>query len=103
MTPCSITRTVGGGVLAIAVSLSGCARGTTTVQTHTRSEVVAPVPSPVAAERTTPVVVEERTTTTRAVRADDEPRGVLSTAVHVVGEIIALPFRLVGALLRALF
>jgi hypothetical protein len=29
--------------------------------------------------------------------------GVLSTVVDVVGEILALPFRLVGGLIRAIF
>ncbi len=53
-------------------------------------------------------IVEERVTTTRNVETvealdEDQPRGVLSTTVHFIGEIVALPFRLVGALLRAIF
>jgi hypothetical protein len=45
-----------------------------------------------------PVAVEGTTTETSA----NEDSGVLSSTV-VVGEVIALPFRAVGGLLRALF
>ena len=84
---------------AVLVIGTGCARRTTVVRTQTTAEypvVEAQTSAPVVKERTT-------TTTTQEVHHDEEPRGVLSTAVHVVGEIIALPFRLVGALLRAIF
>ena len=48
-------------------------------------------------------VVEKRTTVHTEEIDEDEPRGLLSTTVHFVGEIIALPFRLVGGLIRAIF
>jgi hypothetical protein len=54
------------------------------------------------AEASPAMVVEERRSETRTVN-DDEPRGVISTTVHFIGEILALPFRLVGGLLRAIF
>ncbi|HPD61259.1 MAG TPA: hypothetical protein PKV48_05810, partial [Thermodesulfobacteriota bacterium] len=47
------------------------------------------------------VVVEKETTTTTETK--DGHRGVLSTTFDVVGEIIALPFRIVGGLIRAIF
>ena len=34
---------------------------------------------------------------------EPRPQGVLSGLVHVVGEVLALPFRLVGGLLRVIF
>lgn len=54
-------------------------------------------PSPAVEER---IRIERRAVATEA---EPEPRGVLSTAVHVVGELLALPFRLVGGLLRLIF
>lgn len=50
-----------------------------------------------------PLVVEKETTTTTTTTTDHGSRGILSTAVHIVGEILALPFRLIGGLLRLLF
>jgi hypothetical protein len=48
-----------------------------------------------------PVTVERQTTTTRDTTTEDT--GVLSGTVNAVGEVIALPFRAVGGLLRAIF
>ena len=48
-----------------------------------------------------PVAVERQTTTTRDTTTEDT--GVLSGTVNAVGEVIALPFRAVGGLLRAIF
>ena len=47
-----------------------------------------------------PVVVERETT---VVEEDEEPEGILSTTVNVLGDIIALPFRLVAGLFRLIF
>jgi hypothetical protein len=47
-----------------------------------------------------PVTVERETTTTEN-GTDDE--GALSGTVNAVGEVISLPFRAVGGLLRAIF
>ncbi len=47
-----------------------------------------------------PVTVERETTTT----SDDTGNtGILSGTVNVIGEVIALPFRAVGGLVRAIF
>ena len=46
-----------------------------------------------------PVTVERETTTT----TDSTDTGVVSGAVNVVGEVISLPFRAVGGLVRAIF
>ncbi|MGH7874026.1 MAG: hypothetical protein ACREQO_17635 [Candidatus Binatia bacterium] len=48
-----------------------------------------------------PVTVERRTTTTNESTSEDT--GILSGTVNVIGEVIALPFRAVGGLVRAIF
>lgn len=47
-----------------------------------------------------PVAVERQTTTTTE---STEDSGVLSGTVNVIGEVISLPFRAVGGLVRAIF
>ena len=48
-----------------------------------------------------PVRVERETTTTTSSSTEDT--GVLSGTVNVIGEVISLPFRAVGGLIRAIF
>lgn len=75
------------------VLLTGLAAGCATQRTTTRE---------VAYDRRTgePVTVERETTTTTDPSGDT---GVISGTVNVLGEVIALPFRAVGGLLRAIF
>jgi hypothetical protein len=47
-----------------------------------------------------PVTVERHTTTTTEAPEDT---GVVSGTVNVIGEVISLPFRAVGGLVRAIF
>jgi hypothetical protein len=49
-----------------------------------------------------PVAVERRTTTTTQT-STSEDTGILSGTVNVIGEVIALPFRAVAGLFRAIF
>jgi hypothetical protein len=49
-----------------------------------------------------PVTVERRTTTTTET-STSEDTGILSGTVNVIGEVIALPFRAVAGLFRAIF
>jgi hypothetical protein len=67
---------------------AGCSTQTKTVTTETR-------------ERPTEVVENKTETTTTETRG--ESGGVLSSTVDVVGEVLALPFRAVGGLLRGIF
>ena len=76
----------------------GCAHRTKTIRTEER---VAHSSDTVPA--TTQVVTDRTTTQTTTATTSEEPRGLLSTTVHVIGEILALPFRLVGGLLRIIF
>jgi hypothetical protein len=48
-----------------------------------------------------PVRVERETTTTTSTSTEDT--GILSGTVNVIGEVISLPFRAVGGLIRAIF
>ena len=48
-----------------------------------------------------PVTVERQTTTTEDSGTEDT--GVVSGTVNAIGEVIALPFRAVGGLIRAIF
>jgi len=48
-----------------------------------------------------PVVVEKQTTTTTETQG--ESSGLLSGTVHVMGEILALPFRLVAGMISLMF
>jgi uncharacterized lipoprotein len=75
--------------LFLVVNLAACA-------THQRTETVQ-----YQDRRTGDPVAVERTTTDTTSTSEDS--GVLSGTVNVVGEVIALPFRAVGGLLRALF
>ena len=48
-----------------------------------------------------PVRVERETTTTETSTSEDT--GIISGTVNVLGEVIALPFRAVAGLIRAIF
>jgi hypothetical protein len=51
-----------------------------------------------------PVAVEQRTTEkTETTTSDGHSGGVLSGTVHVVGDVLALPFRAVAGLLGVVF
>lgn len=67
----------------------GCSTHQETVSTTERTDY----PSGTTVQQT-----ETSTTNTK-----QESGGVLSSTVDVVGEVIALPFRAVGALFRAIF
>ena len=77
-----------GCVLVLSLS-AGCSTQTKSVTTETRQ-----YPAEAAVESRT----ETTTTETRG-----ESGGVLSSTVDVVGEVLSLPFRAVGGLLRGIF
>ncbi|HET7005788.1 MAG TPA: hypothetical protein VFK65_09875 [Candidatus Binatia bacterium] len=74
-------------IMILSGVLGGCATQTRTVSSETR-------------EGPSNTVVETKTETTET---RSESGGVLSSTVDVVGEVIALPFRAVGALFRGIF
>ena len=75
------------------VLVTGLAAGCSTQRTTTQE---------VAYDHRTgePVTVERQTTTTTD---STEDTGVLSGTVNVIGEVISVPFRAVGGLVRAIF
>jgi len=75
--------------LFLIAGLAGCS----THRTTTRE---------IAYDRRTgePVTVEQHTSTTTDSSGDT---GVVSGTVNVIGEVISLPFRAVGGLVRAIF
>jgi hypothetical protein len=82
-------RKIAISILMIVVLTTGvgCSTHSRTVTTETRDY-------PAGVDRTT-----ETTTETRS----ESSGGVLSSTVDVVGEVIALPFRAVGGLIRGIF
>ncbi|PIQ84344.1 MAG: hypothetical protein COV75_02835 [Candidatus Omnitrophica bacterium CG11_big_fil_rev_8_21_14_0_20_63_9] len=84
------------GMLLMSGPLGCASRHATTIKTEER------VQRPGVMVGTEGVGVGTKTTTTVA-HTPQESRGVLSTTVHFLGEVISWPFRLVGALVRALF
>lgn len=86
------------GTMALGAA-TGCAtrsRTVTTESTYYSSREAPPPGDPaVVSER------ERRTTTTEVEPAAET--GVVSGTVNVIGEAVALPFRAVGGLLRAIF
>jgi hypothetical protein len=81
-------RKVACSMLMVVALLAGfgCSTHSRTVTTETREY---------------PPSVEHRTETTTETRS--ESGGVLSSTVDVVGDVISLPFRAVGGLLRGIF
>ena len=86
------------GVLLIAGGGTGCAQERRSVKVE-RSVAYSPTGQVVAPS----AVVTESTVVHERVVDEDKPRGVISTTVHFVGELLSLPFRLIGGLLRAIF
>lgn len=69
----------------------GCAGNTKTVRTETMHYP------------TTAPIVEEKETTVTTTEPAGSSGGIVSGAVNVLGEVIALPFRAVGGLLSVIF
>ena len=88
---------VTAGMLLVSGPLGCASSRTTTVKTEER------VQRPGAMVGTEGVRVGTETTTTTVTQTPPESRGILSATIHVLGEVISWPFRVVGALLRALF
>ncbi|OGW90652.1 MAG: hypothetical protein A3D28_05740 [Omnitrophica bacterium RIFCSPHIGHO2_02_FULL_63_14] len=88
---------VTAGMLLVSGPLGCASSRTTTIKTEER------VRRPGAMVGAEGVRVGKETTTTTVTQTPQESRGMLSTTIHVLGEVISWPFRLVGALLRALF
>lgn len=90
------------GLLLFAVSIvTGCStQSATTVETEKTVQYAADKNQ----RRTEPTVVERQTTRTEEkTKSESESAGLLSGTVHVAGQVLALPFRLVGGLIGVVF
>lgn len=88
---------IAGAVAVLA--LGGCARTVRTVVVQER-DVERREPAVRDDEERT-IVTGERVSAERDVRR--EPDGVLSAAMRVIGDVLALPFRLVARVIEAIF
>jgi hypothetical protein len=77
--------------LVLLAACAGCASNTKTVRTETSTYRPG---EPTMVERETTVKTEE---------TQEGSGGVISGTVNVIGEVIALPLRAVGGLIRAIF
>jgi hypothetical protein len=91
-----IASVLTAAVLSTGVA-SGCAR-----QRVVRTEETVHVETQTPGSTSRSVERESRSSVVQEVR-DDQPRGFFSGLVNAVGEVLALPFRAVGGLLRLIF
>ncbi len=83
--------------LLLALSIgAGCSSQTKTVRTETTQYPTETLQNP-----TEPAAVNRQTTTTTETRR--ESGGLVSGTVHAVGQVIALPFRIVGGVIETIF
>jgi len=78
-------------LLLFVAASAGCASNTKTVRTET------------SMYRPGEPTVVERETTVKTSETPEESGGLLSGTVNVVGEVLALPFRTAGGLIRVVF
>jgi hypothetical protein len=94
------------GLLVVAVLFCllapGCASTQKTVKTETTESYQKEMAPDEEVRNTGIVEKSETTSTTTEAKAAGHP-GILSSTVHAIGWVIALPFRLVGGLLRIIF
>jgi ABC-type oligopeptide transport system substrate-binding subunit len=95
-----VTESILIGLFALTL-LAGCS--SQSAKTVEKEKTVRYATSTDPAQ-TDPMVTEKRTTRTEeSTRNDGQSTGLLSGAVNVVGEALALPFRFVGGLISAIF
>ena len=80
---------------------AGCA--STHKTTTTETTVAYPNNTAVEENQQNRGVVEKNETPTTTTKTPEGHPGILSSAVHVIGWVIALPFRLVGGLIGWIF
>ena len=94
-----MTESVAIALFALSV-LAGCsAQSVKTVETENRVQYGTDNDR----SRPEPVVTEQHTTKTEETKTEGQSVGLLSGTVHVVGQAIALPFRVVAGLIGVAF
>ena len=80
---------------------AGCA--STHKTTTTDTTVTSPNNTAVGGDQQNQGAVEKSETTTTTTKTPTGHPGILSSAVHVIGWVIALPFRIIGGLIGWIF
>ena len=95
-----ITESIFIGLFSLTM-LAGCTtQSTKTVETRNTAHYTADSDQ----TQPRPVVTEERLSKTEETKTSDGPSvGLLSGSLHVVGEVLALPFRAVAGLIYLAF
>ncbi len=87
------------GLIVVFILIgSGCSSTTQTTKTQT----TATSPDSNSSHGEDGAVLESETTTTTTEATHDSP-GILSSTLHAVGYVLALPFIIVGGLLKMIF
>jgi hypothetical protein len=94
-----ITESVAVALFALSVFSACATQSVKTVETE-KTVQYAGDRDPTRPE---PVVTENRTTKTEETKTEGQSVGLLSGTVHVVGQAIALPFRVVAGLIGVAF
>jgi len=94
-----ITESVAVALFALSVLSACAAQSAKTVETETTVQYTGDRDP----ARSEPVVTENRTTKTEETKTEGQSVGLLSGTVHVVGQAIALPFRVVAGLIGVAF
>ncbi len=94
-----VTESVLIALFALSVLTACSTQSVKTVETEKRVQYATDNDR----SRLEPVVTENRTTKTEETRTEEQSTGLLSGTVHVVGQAIALPFRMVAGLIGVAF
>jgi hypothetical protein len=89
--------------LAISFVLIGAGCASTHKTTTTDTTVTSPNNTAVGGDQQNQGAVEKSETTTTTTKTPTGHPGILSSAVHVIGWVIALPFRIIGGLIGWIF
>ena len=94
-----MTESVAVALFALSVFSACATQSAKTVATEKRVQYATDNDQ----SRLEPVVTENRTTKTEETKTEGQSVGLLSGTVHVVGQAIALPFRVVAGLIGVAF
>ncbi len=82
--------------------LTGCE---TSQRTYRTTSEISTADEAAAAERAeaTDADIEKSRTTTVETTTDEEPRGIIGTTWHFIGQVLALPFKLIAGAIEFVF
>jgi hypothetical protein len=89
--------------ITLFVALTLVAGGVTSALATDTTTTTRTVERPSAGVQRVAQTETETTETTESKESDDPHYGIISGTVHAIGWVIALPFRIVGGLIRVIF